>query len=455
MKLKKIRAIILAIMMLSMVGLAYADGEAELTNGEIGGFTSADSPVVQSKSIKIAKEITAYNVDEETIQAPTISYTYTITAGEPGKSITDSATDHNPAAALTRTTLMGVTDKVSMSNNGIIAWTTGDTLNAAPEGAANYKYLTIDFSKVVFRKPGIYRYVINEALTSGSYAQSGVTENSVATNPVTHTHTRYLDVYVKRSDNYTNGSSENDWDIYGYVCMIDNEDITPDGDTTTKGAVKTNGFTSTTNDGTATSADSYYTFNVTVSKNLTGDAYSNGHQFPIHVDFTNSVVTNNTLLLAKTNGNVTDYTHNAAPASNLDGLAKIATGGSIKYIGIPCGTAVTVYETNDVIGTTYEATLTVDDTAGTTKAIIDTSTPSAFSAYSEHVYNSLTGTVSTTANQNDKTTGYHTITISNEFTVISPTGYISRFAPYALLLAGGIVLLVISRKHKKSDSEDE
>ena len=42
MKLKKIRAIILAIMMLSMVGLAYADGEAELTNGEIGGFTSAD-----------------------------------------------------------------------------------------------------------------------------------------------------------------------------------------------------------------------------------------------------------------------------------------------------------------------------------------------------------------------------------------------------------------------------
>lgn len=440
-------------MVLALSSTAFADDPAILTGGEVGGFTSPDTPNLSNKQINIAKELTAYNVDETTIKAPTISYTYTIAAADADKSITDATTDHDPAVAVTRTTFAGVTTGVSLSNSGVVAWTTADELTAAPTGAANYKHLTIDFGSVVFSKPGVYRYVINEALTSGAYADAGVTENIVATDPATHTHTRYLDVYVKTSATFTDGSLATDWDIYGYVCMIENDDITPDGDTTTLGAVKTNGFTAATNDSVATSADSYYTFNVTVSKTLTGDAYSNSHQFPVHVDFTNAAVVNNVLLIAETTGTVTDFAHNASAASSLDGLAKIANAGSIKYIGIPCGTTVTVYETNDVLGTTYEATLTVDETAGNTKAISGTSTPAAFAAYTEQAYNSLTGVVTTTADTIDNTANLHTIAIANVFSVISPTGVTLRIAPYALMLFAGITLFIISRRRRNAAKE--
>ncbi len=456
--LKKISALLLVlVMVLAVSAAAFADGEATLKGGESGAFTAADTVAYENnKKIKIAKELTAYNVDETTIKAPTISYTYTITAGDADKSITDEDDDHDPEGAVNRKTFSGITSGVKLdgtadgNDDGIIAWSTADELTADAAGAPNYKYLTIDFNGVAFEKPGVYRYVLREALTSGTYAQTGVTENTVATDPVTHTHTRYLDVYVKTSSTYTDGRSPEDWNIYGYVCMIDNDEITPDDDTTTQGAVKTNGFVSATNDGTATSADSYYTFNVTVSKTLTGDAYSDSHKFPVHIDFTNAAVTNDVLLMAETTGTSTstDYAHTAAAASNLDGLAKIANKGSIKYIGIPCGTTVTVYETNDVAGTTYEATLTVDGTAGGTKTIISTTTPNSFAQHAVQPYNSLKGEVTTTADTVDATTGRHTVAITNEFSMISPTGVTLRVAPYALILFAGLALLLISRRRK-------
>ncbi len=447
---KRISALVLALgMVLTMGTTTFADGEATLTGGESGNFTQADTVVYDNnKAVKIAKEITAYNVDENTIQAPTISYTYSIATTTGGKSITDDTSDH-ANGAVTRTTLPGVVNGVTLygTAENVIAWTASETMGAAKAGDDNIKYLTVDFSKVVFSQPGVYRYLITEDLTEGySYASSGVTE----TTDTTGGHSRYLDVYVKASSTYTNGTLASDWDIYGYVCIYDDDDITPDGDTTTTGAVKTNGFVAATNDGTSISADSYYTFNVTVSKTLEGDNYSNSHLFPVNVDFTNSAVTQNVLLLAETSGSgtVEDFSHTAVPASSLDGLAKIAKGGSIKYIGIPCGTTVDVYETNDVAGTTYATTLTVDGTKGETKSISSTDTPNAFASYSVQAYNSLKGTVQTAANTVDNTDGRHTIVIANVFQLISPTGVVLRIAPYALMLAAGIALFVIARKRR-------
>lgn len=457
--MKKFGALLLAIVMvLSLTGVAgAASAPVDLTDGEVGGFGSPDTTNVSSKAIKIAKEITVFNVDETEVMAPTISYTYTITSGEPGKSITDQTTDHDPEGAVTRTTFAGVTDGVSLGDtNGVVAWTAENKLTADPDGAPNYKYLTIDFTNVKFGKPGVYRYVINEALTSGTYAQAGVTENEVKTNPVTHTHTRYLDVYVKsaKNANFVDGDKASNWEIYGYVCMIDNDDITPDGDTTSLGALKTNGFVQATNDSIETTADRYYTFNVTISKELVGDAYSNNHEFPVHVDYTNDAVTQDVLLIAKKTGTATDYAHTAVAVNSLDGLAKIANGGSIKYIGIPCGTTVAVYETNDVAGTTYETTLTVDGTAGATKSIVSTGTPGAFATYAEQSYNSLKGEITTTADERDSETGLHTVAIKNEFSLISPTGVVLRIAPYALILGAGILLLLISRRRNALVEEE-
>ena len=466
MKLKKIGAILLAVMMTAICTVAWAaDG---LNDGKFGTFSPADTVTTSStKAINIKKELYSDNANDLSVFAPTISYTYEITAGGAGKTIKDATSAHSPAASVTTTTIAGVTTGLTYTTS--ISWSPANTLT----DGANTQNIVVDFSNVIFTGTGVYRYVITEKTAgktdsteiANAYTAAGVTAAA------TGTQIRYLDVYVKPSDSFAPLSDTKtayvagDWDIYGYVCFTNNNSIDATATGTTapaeSAAGKTNGFVGVDangdgdyNDEGETPADTYYTFNVTISKTLTGDNYSNSHEFPVHVNFTNASVTTGTKLNAEVStSGATDYTHNVGDVSALDGLAKIANGGSIKYIGIPCGTQVDVYETNDVTGTTYAATLTVDGTEGATKSIVSTSTPTAFAEYTEQDYNSLKGTITTTADAADATT-VHTIEIANVMRLISPTGYVARYAPYGLILVGGIVLLIIAKKHKKHTEEE-
>ena len=68
--LKKISALILAlVLVLSLSAAAFAATTLD-GNGEQGAFTTEDTPTSQSKTLVLSKEITAYNVDETTIKAP-------------------------------------------------------------------------------------------------------------------------------------------------------------------------------------------------------------------------------------------------------------------------------------------------------------------------------------------------------------------------------------------------
>ena len=381
-------------------------------------------------------------------------------------SITDATTDHANDTAVTVTTKPGVIPNVSITGSAdgtantaavagssatsvanTISWTPASTLTASTSGTANYQDLTIDFTNVVFGAAGVYRYVISEALTDGGYAASGVTETTSTTNP----HTRYLDVYVRPAPTgFTDGTAAADWDIYGYVCVLENEDITDAGDSATTGAVKTNGFVAGSNDGTSYLADSYYTFNVTVSKTVTNDAYAKAMTaFPFTVTFTNANVTKAVDISSDLTGTPTGFTNPdpaALSAGTTTGVANIKDGQAVKYIGIPNGTSVAVYETNPVTGVTYQVTTSIDGaTSGTgyniDQAVLTNETSTAM-------------TLSTTSNADDDVD--HTIAIDNNLQLISPTGVVLRVAPYALMLVAGVTLFIIlaARRRKAKENND-
>ena len=120
----------------------------------------------------------------------------------------------------------------------------------------NQKYAkktsTVDFSKVTFNEPGVYRYKITEDDTS----EKGITKDS---NP------RYLDVYVESAENGT-------LSIKGYVFHTANEaqqknGANPEG--------KNKGF-----------ENKYETKDITLTKVVTGNQGFRDQYFKFHVDIT-------------------------------------------------------------------------------------------------------------------------------------------------------------------------
>ena len=505
--MKKILSLVLAVMMIAVVGLAGAEqinngntsAAPNLGNGTnaekgvAGTWTKKDTPIVQNqKSIILKKEITVYNPNESLIYGPEIKYTYTIAPAPDSdlKKVTDAETDHVSGLATTVTTLgasaitSGTPTVTGQDNDGTttnqIRWLNTDILDASATGTPNYKNLTIDFSNVVFSQPGVYRYKITESVDA--YTTSGVTAGNIA-------HTRYLDVYVMRSSSYSEATKNTSaaWSIYGFVCIgSDNlADLTPNSE------VKTIGFVDgDTPESETSKADEYHTYNLTVGKTLIGDNTMSTHQFPFDVAFSNGTdgtATETFRFAVKTNGNASitqNLNKNAAGTSvnnttvaaeslnyttgsdvvtteHKDGDPTIAHNATVTYIGIPNTITATVTETNDVTGTTYTTrvyanTWTTSYTAPTTQVGFT----GGNSAKGDE--NSITNALATT-DWNDTAVYAQTaaptidtnqaILFTNTLAIISPTGYVSRVAPYALMLAAGAILLVLGFKRRTKKEE--
>lgn len=433
MKMKKrISALVLVIMMIAVVGAAFADGEATLgANGIVGD----DSGTALNKTVIIYKELTGYNPNGSTVNAPNITWNYSIGAGTGTADVT--ITDKDGVMGKTKAGVGAPTITPSVS------WTSAETIATAAAGSHtgtnNQKPITISFSGVTFDVAGVYRYVITETLADGfSYNTSGVTDGTI-------TNTRYLDVYVRDAQ-----GSETERQIYGYVLFqsvptAHTANSSSDSDVTA--AVKTTGFVSDTGaDGSTTiSADSYYTYDVTISKTLVNDNAMSSNKFPFNVTFANTTITKNIDIIGTATGTATAADVANGTITSVTVTPSIANGGTVVYTGIPAGTTVTVYETNNVSGTTYSSAATITtsetgDTAAATKVIAPN-------------VDSNNAIIASTA-VNTAVTAEKTICFTNTLETISPTGYISRFAPYALLLIGGIVLLVIAMK-RKNHKEDE
>ena len=405
--LKKLGAIALVLMlMLSLSVNAFAaDEDMSGKSGVIGAFTAPAQPAAKEDTVKIYKELTAFNPNSSEVFAPAISYTYAIAPEAGGNTVKDAA----DVQVDVKTGIAGATIQSP------IAWTTADTLTTSSEGTANKQSITVDFSSVAWPGAGVYRYKITE--TPSTYAASSVTEGDTS-------HVRYMDVYVK-------DKAEGGYEIYGYVCFttkanIDASDVS--------NVAKTEGFVK---DGD-TLADQYYTYDLTVTATVVNDRAMENHDWPFTVTFTPGTG------VTAANIKLDTAVSSAAVGSGYAGALSSDTptvkhGGSVKYIGIPYGTSATIQEKVDVAGTTYKVTSTGADTNINDAAVVGTAA----------------GTATTNAVVNAQTTTSlvkKTVAVTNEMLIISPTGVAMRIAPYALMLIGGLVLLVISRRRKAEEA---
>ena len=453
MKLRKIWALVLAVAMIALVGAAFAstnEADMEGESGVIGEFQAADTPdAAYTNYVLLYKEITAFNASGEDVCAPTIDYEYTIAPGTAGASVKDaggtslhatgSAVEVQVKAGPTGATISGSADGGTTYVAGKLQLSPSIDLDTSSAGTKNAFPLKVDLSGVTWTGAGVYRYVITETTTEATKNAAGIADGTI-------TSTRYLDVYVKDK---TGGGYE----VYGYVCFSNLDAIDGTDTDSVTAAGKTEGFVATT--GTdAQTADQYYTFDLTISKTLVGDAAQNAHKFPFSVDFTNASVTAVIGLKQTTveGGGITATLPTAAAVSGLDVSTtnlKLANGASVTYVGIPVGitdpTTVKVYEENDVTGTIYTSSYTIDSGTASTAKSLTWSTPNNKSDEAEL----------TTITENVTTNTAHTIAFTNTLELISPTGYVARFAPYALMLIGGIALLIVAKKHRRHAEEED
>ena len=128
-------------------------------------------------------------------------------------------------------------------------------------------------------------------------------------------------------------------------------------------------------------------------------------------------------------------------------LAKDTGDSTIK--GISAGVVVEVYETNDVAGVIYTIAASVNHgTAVTDNNVISGSTPEvAIQQQKKADYQSARAGIET---DEIADTDAQTVAITSTLLLISPTGVTMRFAPYILILAAGIVLLLVSRRRKSN-----
>ena len=475
--MKKTISILLTITLLLAACAATTAGASGLSNGVAGAYTEKDTPIEQEKTIKIKKEITAYNPDSSVkfVYGPAITYNYEIAAasGDELVSITDDPDVHESGIAAEATALPGVSGvTLTGTAENKIEWTNADILDVSAAGTANYKNLTVDFSNVVFTQPGVYRYKITE--TPATYGTSGVTEGT------DDAHYRYLDVYVMRSSTFDDGSTAAEWTIYGYVCIDSSageDDITP---ATT---AKTNGFVNSSSTAGTSTADEYRTYNLTIGKTLSGDAAMSSHKFPFDATWTAGTASGTFQFIVETSGTAqVTKTDVAAAAANADGSSVngtavaahmkvggasavgtadkdgsplIANGATVKYIGIPAGTKVTVTETNDVTGTTYTTTATEKIGTGEAADVAFTGGTASMSTDKKTATTAENKTVIYAQESAPAAGSDVEIQYTNTLALISPTGYVARFAPYALMLIGGIALLIIAKKHKKHPDEED
>ncbi len=408
--MKKTCALVLAMIMMLLCTAAGATTAADTNNTAL--INESKGIETSANTIRIAKEIVFINAEDTEVREPNITYTYTISSVTPD---TADITDKNGNMGRVKAGPMGA---VSSDEGVTAAFADTSAVSVAGGKTSAVKYAEFSFLPSGFTEgPGIYRYQIAETC-SPAKAAVGIAEAAG------YQANRYLDVYLKWNDARTA------LEIYGYVLFEGTKDTDI---ASTDVAMKSMGYVNTGTEGNLKDVDRYETQNLYIHKTTTGSMADTGHGFPVKIRLTAPTGLTQDVKMDAAAANGTIATGTAA-WGETGGTVRNGTEISIK--GIPAGASVQVTETNDTVDF-YKIK------AGTTAGGTDL----AAEAIVQPGQSAAGTTVLTLDAKKD-------IYFTNTLDTISPTGYVMRFIPYALMLIGGIVLLVIARKHRKHTDED-
>lgn len=444
--IKKIAALVLSIaMILSLSSVAFAADTA----GDV--YTNNSQTVVNGTNIPINKSIVFFNQNGSSVYEPNITYTYTVATVtvNNGATVTDDGELNLPSNdPVTVRVNSGVADGVTGTTISFSA-TNQAVTNVIATGTEVEKTgnLTVDLSK--FDHAGIYRYKVTE-----SQNPTDVTTVGLEARDTSYSNERYLDVYI------ANGTTAGTLVLSGAVFFkTDSKDtsspVNNATDAITTTTEKTTGFEPGTPAGTSGSTidytndktvDRYTTYDIEVKKVITGSMADKTHDFPFYINITNSIAGAKYTYVddpgtgVGTPEDITSATITKGTDAKTSGL-KLKDGESVKFIGVPTNQttalSIAVKEYNDTVDY-YTATAAV--TNGTAPTVtMDGTNMTAETGYA---------TLSAFDIKANDAAG-QIITVTNNLAEISPTGYVVRIAPYVLMLAGGVALLVVTRRRRE------
>lgn len=366
---------------------------------------------------------------------PNATFTYAVTAGN-AKAYDVAGKKFQVLAGVDadKVTMAGVGAADAAANSIVFKQGDGsDTHDTTKDAyvkdlAAGKKYAlktaTLDFSKVQFTEPGVYRYIITEAGTN-----QGITNDADLT--------RVLDVYVNDASAEVDGAFTKKLTIAGYV-LHSNENDEPDvaagadfGSTGAYVATKSQGFT-----------NSYDTSDLTLRKQVTGNQASRDKyfEFTLNIDKAQpntkyDVVIDDADTTSK--ANAATISANAGQA-NVTSITTDGAGKATQKFYLQHGQQITVQGLAK--DTTYAVTENTEDyksTANTKDApVVDTKADTEAAP--------VDGTIVST----DLTTGF-----LNTRDGVIPTGVIMAVAPFAVvtILGGAGIVTMVMKKNKKED----
>ena len=416
--LKRIGAVALAVAVSLTMGVtSFAATTTDGTVNEDKGIDSTEN------TISIAKQIVFVNHESTTVREPNITYTYTIATTTPGSDA--KITDKNSTVGTVKAGPIGAVS----STTATVTFADTKTSAASANGTSTAsKYADFTFTPATFGVAGIYRYKISETC-SPTKASVGITEAA------TYAADRYLDVYVKWSDD-----AHTTLAIYGYVLFEGSETQAIKSAKLDGGDVsmKSKGYVNTASSGQE-DVDVYTTENLYINKATVGALADKTNDFPISLTLTAPTGVSNVKMDVTTSGNgylttSSDTVGNHVPAWGAV-TGTVRNDSQIVIKGIPAGATASIVETNNT-GETYK--VKAGTTAGGTDLLSEASVAGGADA---------TATSAVTLNAKSE------IDFTNTLNEISPTNVVMRFAPFLFIFGAAILLLVVMRRRKAQDTE--